>query len=53
MGLQELPNYLKKTYGIDAKISGRPDWDTGDANTYSRNGETLTHKQVLDIIRSS
>ena len=53
MGLYDMPVYLKKTYGIDAQIDGRPDWDTGDANIYSRNGETLTHKQVLDIIRSS
>ena len=52
MGLHELPDYLKKNYGIDAKIDGRPDWDEGNANIYSRNGEVLTHKQVLEIIKS-
>ena len=53
MGLYDMPGYLKKNFNIDAKIDGRPDWDEGDANIYSRNGETLTHKQVLDIIKNS
>ena len=52
MGLHELPDYLKKNYEIDAKIDGRPDWDEGNANIYSRNGETLTHQQVIEIIKS-
>ncbi|MBR4115819.1 MAG: hypothetical protein IKK40_07385 [Bacteroidales bacterium] len=52
MGLYDLPDYLKNNYGIDAKIDGYPDFDEGRANVYSRNGESLTHQQVLDIIKS-
>ena len=54
----EVASYLKKTYGIDATINlGRFNDDVhqfemgGKPNQYSRNGQLLTQKQVLDIIR--
>ncbi len=52
MGLYDLPDYLKKNYGIDAKIDGYPDFDEGNPNVYSLNGKQITHQQVLDIIKS-
>lgn len=52
MGLWDLPDYLKKNYGIDAKIDGYPDFDEGNPNVYNLNGEPLTHQQVLNIIKS-
>ena len=53
MYIHEIPGYLKENFNIDAKIDG----DTytlyeGQANIYKRNGETLTHQQVIDIIKS-
>ena len=56
--IDEIAPYLKKTYGIDAKLNlgkynpAAHDFVTeGNANKYSRNGQTLTHQQVLDIIK--
>lgn len=55
--LDEVEPYLKKTYGIDAKLDcgqydpAAHDFVTeGGANQYSRNGQSLTHQQVMDII---
>ncbi|MBR4903611.1 MAG: hypothetical protein IKZ53_02995 [Selenomonadaceae bacterium] len=53
MGLYDLPDYLKKNYGIDAEIDGYPDFDEGRPNVYSLNGEPLTHRQVLNIIKAT
>lgn len=53
----EVCGYLKKHYNIDATLNfgdfdpASHDFVTdGDPNKYSRNGQTLTHAQVLNII---
>lgn len=55
--IDEIAPYLKKTYGIDAKLDcgeydlAAHDYVTeGGANQYSLNGKSLTHQQVLEII---
>ena len=54
----EIAGYLKSHYDIDATLSfGKYNSEVGlyepggDPNTYSRNGQSLTHQQVLDIIK--
>ena len=50
---ESVARYLKERYGIDATLGGEFfDGGTvsGEANQYSRNGELLTHQQVMDII---
>lgn len=56
----KIASYLKEHYNIDATINvGKRCQDIhdfvseGEANQYSRNGQTLTHNQVLDIITIS
>ena len=55
--IDEVGDYLKKIYNIDATINfgiydpSDHDFVTeGATNKYSRNGQPLTHQQVLDII---
>lgn len=55
---EDVAPYLKKTYGIDATLNfgqydpASHDYVTeGNPNTYSRDGQPLTHQQVLDIIK--
>jgi len=56
--MEKLAPYLKKHYGIDATIN-LGEYDPSDhgfvtegaPNKYSRNGQSLTHQQVLDIIK--
>ena len=55
--IDEVGDYLKKHFNIDSKMNFRI-YDPSDhgfvtegkANEYSRNGKSLTHQQVLDII---
>ena len=60
VSLDEVGDYLKKHFNIDAKInfwiydpSDHGFVTEGAVNEYSRNGEKLTHPQVLDIIKNS
>ena len=51
LSYEEVEGYLKKNYGIDADISTGFLFYGGRSNKYSKNGQNLTHQQVLDIIR--
>ena len=47
----EVEDYLKKHYGIDADISnGFLFFSDGSNNTYKKNGQSLTHEQVWYMI---
>ena len=55
----DLDDYLKKYYNIDANTHGQ--WGIGSGapieeedvpNTYSLNGKSITHQEVLNIIKS-
>lgn len=60
-GNREISSYLKKTYNIDSELddgwvpgSGGYYFENGgDPNTYSINGKSISHQQVLDIIKAS
>ncbi|MBR6013415.1 MAG: hypothetical protein IK062_06495 [Selenomonadaceae bacterium] len=53
LGFYDVPDYLKKNYGINVKISGDPyTLNPDEENVYSINGEVVTHKQVIDIINA-
>ena len=54
---KDIPQYLKEHYNIDVTLYYENTNDRGDhwhnqedANIYSRNGQTLTHQEVIDII---
>lgn len=47
----EVADYLKKHYGIEADISnGFLFFSDGSKNTYKRNGKSLSHHEVLEMI---
>ncbi|MBR1646421.1 MAG: hypothetical protein IJ685_06555 [Selenomonadaceae bacterium] len=55
--LSSVARYLRNRYGIEATLGGTIEESDGlramiegTANQYSRNGQTLTHRQVMDII---
>ena len=59
-GNPETADYLKKTYNIDAELSGYLAPGAGGgysidgvANIYKINGKQISHQQVLDIIKAS
>ena len=55
---KSIATYLKEHYNIDATINfgiydaADHDYTRGEVNIYSRNGEKLTHRDVLNIIRA-
>ncbi len=58
LSIGEVAPYLKEHYGIDATINlgeyylaGHDYITEGAPNKYSRDGQSLTHQQVLDIIK--
>ena len=47
----EVADYLKNHYGIEADISnGFLCFSDGSKNTYTRNGKSMTHAKVWDLI---
>jgi len=51
VGVDYMKKYLKQHYEIDAEIS--LGFFGGSANVYKRNGESLSHQQVLDMIKNN
>ena len=48
-----IKNWLKSRLNIDAEINYNGGWFTSPgANSYSRNGESLTHEQVVAEIKA-
>lgn len=56
MDTNEVSDWLKANLNIDAKIDTGGWWNpfnsAGEANTYSRNGNSLTHEQVIGEVKS-
>ncbi len=49
-----IKDWLKSRLNIDAEINYRNSWffTSAGANSYSRNGEILTHEQVIEEIKA-
>ena len=46
----EIADFLKRNYGIEAKLNGIPDHNEGTTNIYKLGERTITHAQVLETI---
>ena len=56
LGFWEVADYLRNNYKIEAQIFYDTDYlGTGlgnKANTYTHNGKTITHQQVINVIKA-
>jgi len=50
---EEIKSWLKEHLNIDAQINYKRwfPWQDGDPNVYTRNGQSLTHEQVVKEIK--
>ena len=50
---EEIKSWLRSNLNIDAQINYKRwfPWQDGDPNTYSRNGVSLTHEQVVAEVK--
>ncbi|MBQ3444793.1 MAG: hypothetical protein IJG33_16295 [Selenomonadaceae bacterium] len=51
---EEIKSWLRSNLNIDAQINYKRwfPWQDGDPNVYTRNGQSLTHEQVVKEIKA-